>query len=380
MTKTMISRLVAFALLTGMSASVLSDSCMVSPTSKQEVSGRFGKFRAGGAANFGSGNAKPHMHDGLDFSTSGTAAPLYATADGTVVWAKLRGSAGNTVMIKRGSGELAIYYHMSAIAVKEGDNVTAGQVIGLSGNTGMGPGGAVHLHFVYGVTNSDDVRAKTFSADAVKNPTFNPAQLPNAINKKDFGYATDPSPYFCQTFPIQNDGLHAILGADTKAQYAKLFGAAPPTTGVTPSTQFDAAQVAGANGDALQAAAKGATTMVAMAGTLNDADGYGALPSPPIGDYETMSPAEMLATEARRRFTDAEWNTNVTKVSSRALWVDFLRAVGVSIYLNEAIRAKKERVEELLAVYTSQKLATAKGRVTDAQERTQRADAVRSIK
>lgn len=379
MNKAMISRMVAFAVLTGASATVLSDSCMVAPTSKQEVSGRFGKFRQGGAANFGSGNAKPHMHDGLDFSTSGTAAPLYATTDGTVVWAKLRGTAGNTVMIKRSSGETAIYYHMSAISVKEGDTVTAGQEIGRSGNTGMKPGGAVHLHFIYGVANSDDVRAKMFTADAAKNPTFNPAQLPNALSKKDFGYATDPSPYFCQTFPIQNDGLHAILGADTKAQYATLYGAAP-ATGVTPSTQFDAAQVASANGDALQAAAKGATTMVALAGTLNDADGYGALPSPPIGDYETMSPAEMLTTEAMRRFTDVEWNTNITKVSSRALWVDYLRALGVSIYLNEAIRAKKERVEELLAVFTSEKLASAKARVIAAQERTQRADAVRSIK
>ena len=82
------------------SGSAFADTCMVSPTSKEQVSGRFGKFREGGAANFGSGNAKPHMHDGLDFSTSGQNAPLYATSAGTVTWAKLRGSAGNTVIIK----------------------------------------------------------------------------------------------------------------------------------------------------------------------------------------------------------------------------------------------------------------------------------------
>ena len=115
--------------------------------------------------------------------------------------------------------------------------------------------------------------------------------------------------------------------------------------------------------------------MVAMANTLNDADGYGALPSAPIGDYETMSPAEMLSTEARRRFTDIEWNTNVTKVSSRALWVDYLRAVGVSIYLNEAIRAKKERVEMLLSTYTSQKLASKREQADSVREHIQR-DAV----
>lgn len=40
-----------------------------------------------------------------------------------------------------------------------------------------------------------------------------------------------------------------------------------------------------------------------------------------------MSPAEMMATELRRRFSDAEWNTEIVKVSSRALWVDYSRAL-----------------------------------------------------
>ena len=359
------------------SGSAFADTCMVSPTSKEQVSGRFGKFREGGAANFGSGNAKPHMHDGLDFSTSGQTAPLYATSVGTVIWAKLRGSAGNTVVIKRDNGQSAVYYHLSYIAVKEGDKVQAGQEIGRAGSTGMQPGGAVHLHFIYGVPNSDDARAKTFSADANKNPTFNPAQLPNAIAKHNsaFNYATDPSPYFCKTFPIQNDGLYPVLGSDTMAQYNKLFGAAPPM-GVPPSTQFDPVQVAAANGDALQAASKGATS---MASVLNDADGYGSLPSPPIGDYETMSPAEMMSTEAMRRFADSEWNTNITKVSSRALWVDYLRAMGVSAQLNAAIRQKKERMEALMALYTSQKLAAKRQQVDAARERAQRADVQRAI-
>lgn len=200
----------------------------------------------------------------------------------------------------------------------------------------MKPGGAVHLHFIYGVPNVDDARAKTFSADANKNPTFNPAQLPNAISKQStaFNYATDPSPYFCKTFPIQNDGLYPVLGSDTMAQYNKMFGVAPPM-GVPPTTRFESwARWPQPMVNALQAAAKGATSLPSM---LNDADGYGALPSPPIGDYETMSPQEMLSTEARRRFADSEWNKSITQVSSRALWVDYTRAAGVSIYLSAAI-------------------------------------------
>lgn len=351
--------------LLSMQAAALADTCMVSPTAKQEVSGRFGKFRGGGGANHGSGNSRPHMHDGLDFSTSGSAAPLKATADGTVTWAKMRGTAGNTVMIKRPNGEFIVYYHLSSIAVKEGQQVAAGDVIGRSGATGMRPGGAVHLHFIYGVKNTSDVRAKSFSAEAVKNKTFDPSQLPNVIKQNTFNYATDPSPYFCQTFPIQNDGLASVLGGDTKAQYAKLFGAVPPA-GAPPAAGLEPVQVAAANGDALQAQAQGAPNVASM---LNDADGFGSLPTPPLGDIESMSPAEMMATEARRRFADAQWNIDIIKVSSRALWVDYLRALGVSSYMNEALRQKKERVEALLALYTAQKLALKKARTTATQTR-----------
>jgi len=88
----------------------------------------------------------------------------------------------------------------------------------------------------------------------------------------------------------------------------------------------------------------------------------------------------MMSTEAKRRFSDAQWSTNVVKVSSRALWVDYVRAVGVSTYMEEAIREKKERVEALLALYTSQKLAARRARVSYAAQRAQQAAVVGAIK
>jgi murein DD-endopeptidase MepM/ murein hydrolase activator NlpD len=78
-------KLLALAALVAVTPA-LADTCMVSPTEKQTVSGRFGKFRGGGAGNFGSANQKPHMHDGLDFSTSGASQPLYATTDGKITF------------------------------------------------------------------------------------------------------------------------------------------------------------------------------------------------------------------------------------------------------------------------------------------------------
>ncbi|MFD5922140.1 peptidoglycan DD-metalloendopeptidase family protein [Kitasatospora sp. NPDC058201] len=83
-------------------------------------------------------------HTGVDFSAA-TGTPLRAIAAGTVVKAGNGGAYGNEVEIKLADGKYAQYAHLSSIAVKVGQTVTAGQQIGLSGATGnvTGP----HLHF-----------------------------------------------------------------------------------------------------------------------------------------------------------------------------------------------------------------------------------------
>jgi len=60
-------------------AAAHAQACMVAPTEKKVVSGRFGKLRPGGSGNFGSANTRPHVHDGLDFSTSAHALPRGAS-------------------------------------------------------------------------------------------------------------------------------------------------------------------------------------------------------------------------------------------------------------------------------------------------------------
>jgi len=93
-----------------------------------------------------------------------------------------------------------------------------------------------------------------------------------------------------------------------------------------------------------------------------------------------MSTSEMMMTEATRRFSDSEWNNSITHVSSRALWVDYNRAIGVSNYMAEAIYRKKEKVEALLAVYTSQKLARQRVMTQLDRERAQTDQTSQSIK
>jgi murein DD-endopeptidase MepM/ murein hydrolase activator NlpD len=83
-------------------------------------------------------------HKGLDFSApSGT--PIYATGDGKVTMAYTSSSYGNVVYINHHYSFETRYAHMSAFAVREGDVVKRGQVIGYVGNTGNSV--AAHLHY-----------------------------------------------------------------------------------------------------------------------------------------------------------------------------------------------------------------------------------------
>ena len=84
------------------------------------------------------------MHSGLDFrARHGT--PIYAATDGTVNYAGRNGGYGNYVRIRHAGNLATGYAHMSRIAVRNGEQVRRGQVIGYVGSTGLSTG--PHLHY-----------------------------------------------------------------------------------------------------------------------------------------------------------------------------------------------------------------------------------------
>ncbi|MBX7050571.1 MAG: M23 family metallopeptidase [Flavobacteriales bacterium] len=85
------------------------------------------------------------MHTGLDF-TADPGTEIYATGDGVVeaVDSKLSGY-GHHVVIQHGFGYETLYAHMSRVAVRPGEKVKRGQIIGYVGNTGTSTG--PHLHY-----------------------------------------------------------------------------------------------------------------------------------------------------------------------------------------------------------------------------------------
>ena len=87
----------------------------------------------------------PHVHYGLDMiSTSGNT-NIYAAQSGEVIYASNAGAYGNTIVIKHANNRYSLYAHLNSFKVKKGTMVTAGQRIGIMGNTGASYG--VHLHF-----------------------------------------------------------------------------------------------------------------------------------------------------------------------------------------------------------------------------------------
>lgn len=84
------------------------------------------------------------MHTGLDFSAP-YGQDIRAAAAGRVILAGAYGGYGNTIVVDHGGGTATLYAHQSSLAVGYGAQVTAGQVVGYVGSTGLSTG--PHLHF-----------------------------------------------------------------------------------------------------------------------------------------------------------------------------------------------------------------------------------------
>ena len=83
-------------------------------------------------------------HQGVDLAAPANT-PVYATRSGIVTANTYSGSAGNYITINHGDGFSSIYMHLANTVVSSGQAVSAGQLIGYVGRTGIATG--YHLHF-----------------------------------------------------------------------------------------------------------------------------------------------------------------------------------------------------------------------------------------
>jgi len=113
---------------------------------------------AGISDNFAAHVARKSVNPGVDYVTA-IGVPVKALADGTVarVVTTITGAGGRMVLLDFPSGHKADYLHLSRVDVVAGQAVKQGQVLGLSGASGLGKergyGPHLHLSFRHGGTH-----------------------------------------------------------------------------------------------------------------------------------------------------------------------------------------------------------------------------------
>jgi len=134
-----------------MNNKTIHDLCL-NPGSKQLWSGRFLRMAGSGKAGFADhrtyyykGKAiDKQVHLGMDIAST-RHANIKAAGTGKVIFADYLGIYGNMVMLDHGQGVFSLYSHLSQINVTVGEELEKGNILALSGTSGMA--GGDHLHF-----------------------------------------------------------------------------------------------------------------------------------------------------------------------------------------------------------------------------------------
>jgi murein DD-endopeptidase MepM/ murein hydrolase activator NlpD len=130
---------------------------------------------------------KGHTHNGEDYAApEGTS--IVAPMSGEVVASFRNAAGGNQVRVRMADGAIVGFAHLSKRDVKQGDRVNAGDLLGLSGNTGTSTGPHVHVTVEVG---GRKVSAKQYFATA-KAPSRLPSGPALVSNPDDPELVTAP--------------------------------------------------------------------------------------------------------------------------------------------------------------------------------------------
>ena len=93
--------------------------------------------------------------------------PILATGDGTVIRASWNGGYGNFIAIRHNDTWDTHYAHLSKYAIKAGDKVSQGDVIGYVGSTGWSTGPHVHYEMVKNGTKVNPLTVELPAGDPI---------------------------------------------------------------------------------------------------------------------------------------------------------------------------------------------------------------------
>lgn len=174
----------------------------VEDRSTRNVLSFFGDVRDGGARD----------HHGVDiFAPRGT--PVLAATDGTAYRVQVTPRGGKVVWVRDSTGDIRSYYaHLDSQMVQEGQEVRAGDVLGLVGNTGNAITTPPHLHFGIYIRRAGPVDPWDFLYDSGREPA------PLAVSPESFR----------RTLPVAAGGAQLLAGPVTSARRIVDLPAASP--------------------------------------------------------------------------------------------------------------------------------------------------------
>ena len=161
-----------------------------------------------GAVTSHYGPRKGRFHHGIDLRVK-VGQDIYAAFDGKVrVTGFDKYGYGYYVVVRHNNGLETLYGHLSSIKVEANDDVSAGDLIGLGGNTGRSTG--PHLHFEF-----------RYLGNAI-----NPVRLVNFEEKTLLasGYLICKQTTYSELISYQQAKYHFVKSGETLSSIAKRYG------------------------------------------------------------------------------------------------------------------------------------------------------------
>ncbi|HEV7230290.1 MAG TPA: peptidoglycan DD-metalloendopeptidase family protein [Bacteroidia bacterium] len=180
-------------------------------------------FKGNTTSNFGYRHGQPHF--GVDVKLE-IGDSVHAAFEGKVRIAKRNKSYGNVVIIRHANGLETYYAHLSKLLVEAGQDVDAGTIIGLGGNTGHSFGSHLHFEVRYKGMPIDPNDLVNFAEFKLKSDTL-------LVTRKTFDYASKRYTYGAGTYTARVNGPHGkpsyvryynIRKGDTLSIIARRYG------------------------------------------------------------------------------------------------------------------------------------------------------------
>ena len=179
-----------------------------------------------GKVTSGFGPRKRRFHYGTDIDLE-TGDAVGSAFDGKVRIAKKSKTYGNVVVIRHSNGLETYYAHLSKINVEIGQDVFAGQIIGLGGNTGHSHGSHLHFEVRYLGQPINPTDIISFTDHKLIFDTL-------SLSKKTFDYLSEVKKAAYKTYASSKGGkyskgvkgakLHVVKKGDTLSSIARSYG------------------------------------------------------------------------------------------------------------------------------------------------------------